>query len=55
MRFFSHIAKLFVSSIIVHQIPIVQILLEGGPSSILTVYEAIKHKTPVIIIQVRIF
>jgi len=41
--------------IIGHEIPIVQILIEGGPSSVLTICEAVEHKTPVIIIQVRSF
>ena len=40
---------------IVHKIPIVQLLIEGGPSSVLTVYESVKQRTPVIVIQVRIF
>jgi hypothetical protein len=52
--FFCHIDDFF-SLRVVHEIPIVQILIEGGPSSVLTVWEAVKHKTPVIIIQVRIF
>lgn len=36
-----------------YEIPIVQILIEGGPSSILTVCAAIKARTPVVLVEVR--
>ncbi|CAF1621290.1 unnamed protein product [Rotaria magnacalcarata] len=35
-----------------YKIPIIQILIEGGPSSLLTVVEAVTHETPVIVIEV---
>ncbi|CAF3513573.1 unnamed protein product [Rotaria sp. Silwood1] len=34
-----------------YKIPIIQILIEGGPSSLLTVVEAVTHETPVIVIE----
>ncbi|CAF3904585.1 unnamed protein product [Rotaria sp. Silwood2] len=34
-----------------YKIPIVQILIEGGPSSLLTVIEAVTHETPVVVIE----
>ncbi|CAF3085598.1 unnamed protein product [Rotaria socialis] len=35
-----------------YKIPIIQILIEGGPSSLLTMVEAVTHETPVIVIEV---
>ncbi|CAF2947833.1 unnamed protein product [Rotaria sp. Silwood2] len=40
-------------SIIKNVIPIVQILINGGPSTIITFCEAISQKTPVLVIHVR--
>ncbi|CAF1378060.1 unnamed protein product [Rotaria sp. Silwood1] len=34
-----------------YKIPIIQILIEGGPSSLLTVVEAVMHETPVVVID----
>ncbi|CAF1533648.1 unnamed protein product, partial [Rotaria sp. Silwood1] len=34
-----------------YTIPIIQILIEGGPSSLLTVVEAVMHETPVVVIE----
>ncbi|CAF4831194.1 unnamed protein product [Rotaria socialis] len=34
-----------------YKIPIIQILIEGGPSSLLTMVEAVTHETPVIVIE----
>ena len=42
-----------VTFLIADFIPIVQILINGGPSSIETVCQAVNRKTPIIVIQVR--
>lgn len=37
---------------VAHKIPIIQLLMKGGPLSVLRVCGAIKHQTPVLVIQV---